>query len=244
MKDDEIDILELLYVLKSKLIYIIATVIVFALLGLIYSKVFITPMYKASTTFVLSKSKDNINQTDNNNEAITQSDITLNSKLVSTYSEIIKSKTIAKSVMATLGIDNMSVNEFISRVSVSSKENTELIEITVSNEDPNLSAKIANSLAEVFRDKVNEVYNIDNLSIIDVAEPNSVPYNVGTVKNIMIFSIIGLVISCGVIFIIAYFDDTVKDEKDVEALLNIPVIASIPKLDNNEGGKFNWKKVK
>ena len=48
-----------------------------------------------------------------------------------------------------------------------------------------------------------------------------------------------------VIFVIVYFDDTVKDEKDIEALLNIPVIASIPKLeDDSEGGWFKWKKVK
>ena len=56
---------------------------------------------------------------------------------------------------------------------------------------------------------------------------------------------VGLVLSCGIIFLIVYFDDTIKDEKDIEALLNIPVIASIPRLeDNDEGGFFKWKKVK
>ena len=80
---------------------------------------------------------------------------------------------------------------------------------------------------------------------IDVAEPSDVPYNVGTIKNILLFAVIGLVLSCGVIFIIVYFDDTIKDEKDIESLLNIPVIASIPKLeDESEGGWLKWKKVR
>ena len=245
---EELDIIEILYALKKKLKYIIATVIIFAVAGLIYSKFLVTPMYRASTTFVLSKSTDNTTNTQINgnidSEAITQNDVTLNSKLVSTYSVIIKSKTIAKEVINTLGL-NMSVDEFISNVTVTSKDDTELIEITVSNEDSKLSADIANSLAEVFREKVNQIYKIDNLSIIDIAEPSSLPYNIGTVKNIVIFAMVGLILSCGVVFLIVYFDDTVKDEKDIEALVNIPVIASIPKLeDNEEGGLFKWKRVK
>ena len=243
---EELDIIELLYALKNKIKYIVITVVVFALLGLIYSKFLVTPMYKSSTTFVLSKSKDITIQSENNtnSEAITPNDITLNSKLVSTYSEIIRSKTIAKEVINSLGLD-MTISEFISGVSVTSKDDTELIEITVSNSDSKLSADIANSLAEVFREKVNEIYKIDNLSVIDVAEPSDVPYNIGTIKNILLFAVIGLVLSCGVIFIIVYFDDTIKDEKDIESLLNIPVIASIPKLeDESEGGWLKWKKVR
>lgn len=244
---EELDIIEILYALKKKIKYIIATVVIFAIAGLIYSKFLVTPMYRSSTTFVLSKSTDNTNtQTtgDINSEAITQNDVTLNSKLVSTYSVIIKSKTIAKEVIDSLGLD-MGVDELISSVTVTSKDDTELIEITVSNEDAKLSADIANSLAEVFREKVNQIYKIDNLSVIDIAEPSSLPYNIGTVKNIVIFALVGLILSCGVIFLIVYFDDTVKDEKDIEALVNIPVIASIPKLeDNEEGGLLKWKRVK
>ena len=243
---EELDIIELLYALKNKIKYIVITVVVFALLGLIYSKFFVTPMYKSSTTFVLSKSKNLTIQSENNtnSEAITQNDISLNSKLVLTYSEIIRSKTIAKEVINSLGLD-MTISEFISGVSVTSKDDTELIEITVSNSDSKLSADIANSLAEVFREKVNEIYKIDNLSVIDVAEPSDVPYNIGTIKNILLFAVIGLVLSCGIVFIFVYFDDTIKDEKDIESLLNIPVIASIPKLeDESEGGWLKWKKVR
>ena len=118
--------------MKNKVKYIIVAVILCAILGLVYSKFLVTPMYKSSTTFVLSKSTDSTVQNDVNqpSEAITQNDVTLNSKLVSTYSEIIKSKSIAKEVISSLGLD-MTVDEFTSNVSVTSKDDTELIEITV-----------------------------------------------------------------------------------------------------------------
>ena len=187
---EELDIIEVLYALKKRIKYIVISVVVCALAGLLYSKFVVVPMYKSSTTFVLSKStdeKDNVSKENNaSSQAITQSDITLNSNLVSTYSEIIKSKTIAKEVINSLGLDT-TISEFTSNVTVTSKDDTELIEITVSNPDPNLSADIANSLAEVFREKVNEVFKIDNLSVIDIAEPSEIPYNVGTVKNILLF---------------------------------------------------------
>lgn len=235
---EELDIVELLYALKNKIVYVIIAVVAFALAGLLYSKFFVTPMYKSSTSFVLSKSVDTTTNEDKiSNEAITANDITLNSKLVSTYSKIIKSKTVSKEVIASLGLD-MSTDEFISSIDVSNETDTELIVITVSNEDPQLAANIANSLAEVFRDKVNDIYNIDNLSVIDIAEPDLIPYNISPVKTILLFALVGLFIACGVIFVMVYFDDTVKEEKDVEALLSIPVIAAIPKMENDgRGGK-------
>ena len=236
---EELDIVELLYALKNKIVYVIIAVVAFALAGLIYSKFFITPMYKSSTSFVLSKSVNTTTsgEDNTNNEAITANDITLNSKLVSTDSKIIKSKTVAKEVIASLGLD-MNTDTFISNISVSNETDTELIIITVSNEEPQLAANIANSLAEVFRDKVNDIYNIDNLSVIDIAEPDLIPYNISPVKTILLFALVGLFVACGVIFVMVYFDDTVKDEKDIESLLSIPVIAAIPKMENDErGGK-------
>ena len=88
---EELDIIELLYALKDKIKYIVVTVVVFAIMGLIYSKFLVTPMYKSTTTFVLSKTKDSTSQSENVDEAITQNDVTLNSKLVSTYSKLVKS---------------------------------------------------------------------------------------------------------------------------------------------------------
>ena len=77
---EELDIIELLYALKNKVKYIIVTVLICAVLGLVYSKFLVTPMYRSSTTFVLSKSTDSTTPNDINqtSEAITQNDVTLN----------------------------------------------------------------------------------------------------------------------------------------------------------------------
>ncbi len=245
---EELDIMELLYALKKKIKYIIVAVIICAVAGYLYSEFLITPMYKATTSFVLSKvtygnevqGEEEIGNLDGS--GITQNDINLNSKLVPTYSSIIKSRAVAESVIQSLNL-NMSINEFSRNISVSSKDDTEMIEIVVSNEDPEVGKKIAYLLLDIFREKVSAIYNINNMTIVDEPWTDNVPYNVGTVKNILLFALVGLFVSCGVIFVIVYFDDTVKDEKDVEALTGIPVIASIPRVeDEDKGGEVYGKK--
>lgn len=230
---EEIDIKELFKMFMKKLYVIIIVTIIGAAAGFVYSKYAVKPMYKSTTSFVLSKANGQENiQT----SAITQSDITLNQKLVSTYREIVKSKTIAKKVIDKLEL-NMSEDSFMKNITVSSKDDTELILITVSNRDPQIAASIANALVEVFKEKVTEVYKIENLAIIDVAEPSTRPYNTGTVKNIALFAMAGLVASCGILFIVFYFDNTVKRQDEIENLLGIPVIAAINKYNEEMEGK-------
>ena len=98
---EEIDLKELFNMFWSKKIQIILIVLIFIIMGVIYTMIFTTPMYSSSTTLVLASSGD---EKRNNNTTITATDITVNSKLVSTYSELVKSKNILREVSSNLGI--------------------------------------------------------------------------------------------------------------------------------------------
>ena len=90
-------------------------------------------MYTASTTLVLATSSGENTQDATN--SITTTDVTLNSKLVSTYSELVKSKKVLRKVISNLNID-VKEESLRKNITVSSVKDTELIEITVSNEEP------------------------------------------------------------------------------------------------------------
>ena len=126
----------------------------------------------------------------------------------------------------------MDIDKFISNISVSSKEGTEILEIIVKNDTPELSAKLANSLAVSFSQKVKEVYNIDNVSIIDEAEIPDEPYNMSTIKNVVMFGLGSFGIVCVIIFLATYFSNTVKNDEELERILGIKVLAVIPKVEN------------
>ena len=235
---EELDLKELLMLFWNKKIKIFLIVAIFIAIGIIYTIGFVTPVYTSSTKLVLATSDSTTTQSTKN--TITTTDITLNSKLVSTYSELVKSKNVIRKVISNLKMD-IEEEELRKNVAVSSVKDTELIEITVTNENPSYSAKIANEIAKVFIAKIKEIYNIENIQIVDEAEVETEPSNIHHQKDIMIFTFIGIVVAAGYVLIANMLDTTIKTAEEVEKEFKIPVLATIPLYNfepaKNKGGK-------
>lgn len=243
---EELDLKELFELFWNKKLTIILLVVVFAIIGAVYSIFFVTPKYKSSTTLVLTKteSSDDTEKTTTtssteNTDSITTTDITINSKLVATYSELIKSKTILREVLSNLDIKELSENDVRKNVTVSALKDTEVIEITVTNENATYAAKIANGIAESFTKQVAEIYNINNVHVVDKAEVAEGPYNINHKKDVAIFALIGLVVAAGYVLLVNMLDTTVKSSDDIEKNIEVPVLASISMCDytDEKGGR-------
>lgn len=227
---EELDLKELFSIFWNKKAQIILLTLIFMVIGIIYTVGFTTPMYSSSTTLVLASSG---NTETNTNTTITSTDITINSKLVATYSELVKSKNVLRQVISNLGI-HVNENTLRNNVAVNSVKNTELIEITVKSENPTYAAQIANEIAKVFTEKVKEIYNINNVQVVDEAEVSTVPSNINHTKDVVIFAFIGLVVAIVYVLIANMLDTTIKTAEDVEKGFGIPVLVSIPMIENFE----------
>lgn len=248
---EELDLKELFELFWSKKLTILFLVVVFAIIGAVYSIFFVTPKYKSSTTLVLTKTEGNdetasTGQTTSSastsseaTDSITTTDITINSKLVATYSELIKSKTILREVLSNLGIKELSEDNVRKNVTVSALKDTEVIEITVANENATYAAKIANGIAESFTKQVAEIYNINNVHVVDKAEVAEGPYNINHKKDIAIFALIGLVVAAGYILLVNMLDTSIKSTEDIEKNVGLPVLATISVYEyaEDKGGK-------
>lgn len=223
---EELNLKELFEIFWSKKVQIILIVLIFAVIGVIYTMGFVTPVYTSSTTLVLAGS-ENEEQTATTTNSITTTDITINSKLVSTYSVIVKSKDVLEQVISNLGI-NTSWESLRNNVAVSSVEDTEVIEISVTNSNPQYAADLANEIANVFKDKVSDIYNINNVHIVDEAEVDNIPSNINHSRDVIIFAFIGVVVAVVYVLIANMLDTTIKSADDIERLYKLPVLASIP----------------
>lgn len=163
----------------------------------------------------------------NSEYSITQSDLSLNSNLIGTYGQIIKSGKVLNKVIKNLRLDTTS-DELFQSIRVTDKDNTQILEVTVQNEDSYIAKKIANELATVFSEEINEIYKINNVKIMDEAIEATQPCNVNHVKDIVMFIVFGVMFVCCVILIIYLTDTTVKDEDDIEELIDLPVVISLP----------------
>lgn len=224
---EELDLKELIQIFWEKKIHIILITAIFMTIGVIYGIGFVVPKYESKTTLLLAtnSSSDQTNQS-----SITTTDVTLNSKLVSTYSDLVKSTKVIRNVISNLAIDEDEEN-IRKNVSVTAKSDTEIIEIKVTHEDAELAKKIANEMAKVFIENIKEYYGMENLHVVDEAEADEEPYNVNIVKNVVVFAFVGLAVSVMYVLILNMLDTTIKSSEDIEKISGLRVLASIPVYD-------------
>ena len=216
---EEINLKEVYSYFKSRLLWMILAIVVIVIIGNIYTILTRVPMYQSNTTIVLvGESKKEYSQTDSQ----------LNQNLIGTYSEIITSRKVLQQVIDNLKL-KMTVDELSKNITTSSVEDTEIIRITVNNEKKKMAAEIANEVADVFSDEIQDIYNLENVAIIDKAEEADAPYNINYVKDNVIYLMIGVVLSFGVVFVMYYFDTTIKSSETVEEKLGLTVIGIVPK---------------
>lgn len=223
---EELDLKEIFWIIWDKKKIVLAITAILVLIAAIYSFILQTPKYKSTTTVVLTMSEGE------NATAVTTTDVTLNQKLLGTYVDIVKRDMIIDKVIENLQIANLTSSQLKSDVTVSTKEDTYIIDITVSNENSEYAARIANEIGKVFSEEVSKMYKMNNIYILDSAKVNSTPYNVKPAKYIGIAFIAGIFISCAVIVIMNLFDTTVKSADEIEKALKVPVIAQLAFYDD------------
>lgn len=221
---EEIDLKELFEFVKNKLGLLIIITVGICLLGCVYGLFLQKPMYKSYTTIILSGS----------DSQITQSELSLSKSLVDTYAEIVKSRRVLEQVIEELNLDT-TYEKLSNKISVASVNNTEIIKIIVTDTDPTEAKNIANVTANYFTKEVVDLYKVNNVNVLDEANTTNIPYNINVAKQIIIYLFIGFIIGAGVLFIIFYFDRTIKSAEQVEQKIKLPILGSVEEF--NKGGK-------
>lgn len=221
---EEINLKELFEYLKERILIILIIILVVLIAGCLYSIFLKTPMYRSQTSFVLVSDDGTAG-----GGGYSQAEANLNKNLVATYSDLVKSNRVVDKVIKNLSLD-YSVNSLKNRITVTNKTNTEIIYVSVEDKDRALAADIANEIIKVFGDEIKDIYRLQNVSIVDKATEAESPYNVNVLKDIVIYLLVGIVLACGSIFVVYYFDTTIKSAEEVEKKLGIPVLGIVPKV--------------
>ncbi|HAB66631.1 MAG TPA: hypothetical protein DCE23_04620 [Firmicutes bacterium] len=223
---EEINLKELFEYFKERILIVFTIILVVLIIGCVYSVFFKTPMYQSNSTIVL------VND-DGSSESVTNAEIQLGKNLVTTYSSIITSRRVLEPVINNLSLD-YSYERLKGLVSVSNDTKTEIIKIFVKNSDAGLAATIANEIVKVFNEEIKNIYKLQNVSVIDKAIESSSAYNINVVKDVIIYLFVGIVLAFATVFVIFYFDTTIKSAEEVENKLGLPVFGIIPKVKRKE----------
>ena len=230
---------EILKIIKKRLLLIISLMIVTISIAVVLSFYFITPIYQAQTQIL-------VNQKVNSQEGLwyqMETDL----QLINTYNDIIITPIILSKVIEELQID-ATPEQLSNQISLSNGSESKVLYIEVQDSNPEQAVNIANTTAEVFKEEIPSLMNVDNINILALAKisENPSPVNPNKPLNIAIGAVIGLMIGVGLSFLLEILDTTIKDEKDVEEILGIPImgiVGSIP-LEKMKKSSFKSNKVR
>ena len=220
--ENEMTLEEIFKALRKRWLLIVSVTFMFLMAGSILV-LFFSPQsqYEASTTVL-------VDYRGGEGEVLSQNDINLSQKLVLTYTEIIQSLTILNPVIDELDLD-LTAAELLDQISVSQVNGTEIMKISVKDNDPILARDIANTLADVFSKEIFDIMKVDSTSVLDEAVLPTTPLSQNKATKIAIAGILGLMVSVGLVFLMEYLDRSIKTPDEAESILGVPVLGVIPK---------------
>lgn len=226
-ENEVIDLVEILYAIRQHLLEVILATVVAAIIGFAASKFLMTPQYSSSAMMIVNTRQD---VTSN----VTSDQINSATKLVATYSIIIKSDTVLQQVIDNLGL-GMTYSELNSRVSVQAVDDTQVMKITVNSTSPEWAQTVCDEILAVSPDIIKEAVEAGSVKVISKASLNPNPVSPNVKKNTALGAMVGLVLALGVIVLQVILDNKINTEEDVTKYLDMTVLGVIPQYE--EGGK-------
>ncbi|MEH7116837.1 Wzz/FepE/Etk N-terminal domain-containing protein [Neobacillus vireti] len=226
--EETISIKELFETLKKRLWLIVSITVFAAVISGVISYFVLTPVYQASTQIL-------VNQTKNEQSLYSPSEVQTNLQLINTYNVIITSPAILDIVSKELDL-HMTAAELKGKITVGSEKDSQVVNLAVQDPNKELAAKIANKTAEVFKTQISNIMKVDNVSILakaDVSE-NPSPIKPRPLMNVAIAIVVGLMAGVGLAFLLEYFNNTIKNEQDIEKILELPILGVIATIDDQQ----------
>ncbi|WKA53960.1 YveK family protein [Planococcus shixiaomingii] len=231
--EETLDLRSLFNILRQRVVLILAVILLVTGLTAVISLYLLTPIYENSSQILVNQE-----EAIGGNLAIVN--VERDRQLLNTYSVIISSPVILEQVIENLNLDT-SLKELNKKITITSTSESQVIGISARDENPETAAKIVNTIATVFEKDIQEVMKIDNITILSTAtaKEDQLPVSPNLWINLAIASAAGLLLGVGLALLLDYLDTSVKSQRDVKRLLNVPVIAVISPIE--QSGKLPEK---
>lgn len=218
----EIDLQKLLLAYLSRWWLIAGMAVLAAAVFLYYTVYCITPLYKASVKIYVNNIR-----AEQKVEYITGNNLAAAQQLVKTYVTIIRSDTVLEKVAEESGMD-ITAGQIRGAMSAQQVDETEVFTVTITHADPQMAADLANAIAEVAPDAIAEFVEGSSTKIIDRAKvPTSRSYPSRS-RNTILGGMVGGAIAVLYVTLRFLMDVRIKDEEDLVAMFDLPVLANIP----------------
>ena len=219
----EIDVFAMLKTLWKRKFSIVLVALVFAIAAFGYSAFLAKKEYQStSRIYVVSRQNQD-------NNALTNSDLQAGSYLVKDYREIILSQNVLSQAIEELKLD-MTPAELSKKISVSVPTDTRILSITAKDGNPKEAARIANGLRNVAAEKIIAVTKVSDVTTLDEAEVPQSPSSPNIRRNVLLGFIAGAGLMVVLMVVVEVLDDRVKRPEDIEELMGLTLLGVVPDM--------------
>ena len=219
----EIDVFSMLKTLWKRKFSIVLVALVFAIAAFGYSAFLAKKEYQStSRIYVVSRQNQD-------NNALTNSDLQAGSYLVKDYREIILSQNVLTQAIEELKLD-LTPAELSKKISVSVPTDTRILSITAKDGDPKEAARIANGLRNVAAEKIISVTKVSDVTTLDEAEVPQSPSSPNIRRNVLLGFIAGAGLMVVLLVVVEVLDDRVKRPEDIEELMGFTLLGVVPDI--------------
>lgn len=235
-----VDIIQIIKTLWRRAWIVVLCGILAAVVGFSVSTFVITPKYSSSIMLYINNSSVSLG---NNNFSISSSEISAAQSLVKTYGEILNNRTTLEKVIDKTGV-SYTCEELGEMIDAFPSNNTEVMKVTVTTNDPYEAAKIANGIADVLTERVAEIIDGASMAVVDSAIPELDKVAPSTVMYTAVSLVLGVLVSVMAIVVVSLLDDTIHDEDYVVQNYDCPILARIPDLMSKEDSRYGYYRKK
>lgn len=218
----EIDVVLLLKKLWNRKFLILFFASLFATASLMVNFFLLEPEYTSTTSIYV------VNKSANTEGGLTTQELQAGTYLVRDYKEIIASKDVLTTVVQQEELALTSA-ELGKKLSVSIPTDTRIIYISVKDESPEVASSIANAIRQVASEKIKQVTNVDEVNVIEEAEPATRPSSPRVRRNVVLGGLVGAFLAVVGIMLKEILDDRVKRPEDIEEILAVTLLGYVPK---------------
>ena len=227
--DRQINLMDLLKLYMKRWWCLVLAIIIGGTIAGVYTKVFVTPMYTSYGTLFTDNENDNgVVQSDAG--SISLNTVMVQKELVSTYAEVLSSNTFLNKVALETQKRGLpySGGQILSMLSMSDKNETQILVIEVTSPVPEHSFIIAQEIINMAPAQIEEIVKGGSVKKLDEPVMSRVPSSPNTMRNIEVGMFIGLLISLMIVFAIEMLDNKVKDADAIADTFKYPILGEVP----------------
>ena len=218
-------------------VWVVAVVsILVAAMGFSLAAFLISPTYSSSIMLYVNNSSFNVGDL---GFSITSSELTAAQSLAKTYTVLLKNRTTLERVIDETGV-SYTWEDVYDMIDSTPVNETEVIQVTVTCEDPYEAELLANGIAVVLPQRIAEVIEGASMEVVDSAIVDTEKVAPSITMYTVVGFVVGMLLAVAVLIISALMDNTVHDEDYVIQTYNYPILAKVPNLLDGGSKKYGY----